>query len=35
MHADERRDLDEFRVRHVRRDENGHADALANRALDA
>jgi len=29
------RDLDEFRVRHVRRDENGHADALANRALDA
>jgi ribonuclease HI len=29
------RELEEFRVRHVRREENGHADALANRALDA
>jgi len=29
------RGLDEFRVRHVRREQNAHADALANRALDA
>jgi ribonuclease HI len=27
--------LDEFRVRHIKRALNGHADALANRALDA
>jgi len=27
--------LDEFRIRHIKRDLNGHADALANRALDA
>jgi ribonuclease HI len=27
--------MDEFRVRHIKRSENGHADALANRALDA
>ncbi len=26
--------LDEFRVRHIKRGQNGHADALANRALD-
>ncbi len=28
------RGLREFRVRHVKREENSHADALANRALD-
>jgi len=27
--------LDEFRVKHIKRAQNGHADALANRALDA
>jgi len=27
--------LKEFRVRHVRREQNAHADALANRALDS
>lgn len=27
--------LEEFRVRHIKRTLNGHADALANRALDA
>ncbi len=27
--------LEEFRVRHIKRAQNGHADALANRALDA
>ena len=26
--------LEEFRVRHIKRAQNGHADALANRALD-
>jgi ribonuclease HI len=26
--------LEEFRVRHIKRSRNGHADALANRALD-
>jgi ribonuclease HI len=26
--------LEEFRVRHIKRSQNGHADALANRALD-
>jgi len=29
------RDLEEFKVRHVKRADNAHADALANRALDA
>ena len=29
------RGLREFKVRHVRREENAHADAMANRALDA
>ena len=29
------RDLEEFKVRHVKRSENGHADHLANLALDS
>jgi ribonuclease HI len=29
------KDFEEFRVRHIKRGQNGHADALANRALDS